>query len=200
MKTILRLFAAVYIVFIVLISMPKPKIPEVNEVTKETSPDPKFVALRSATVDVINWWTSRFGTIMLIDATVTNPMATAFKDYTITCTSYDSSGTEVDSNRRTIYDFVPPKSVKHLKAFNTGFVHSQSSITRCELTDLVLGSPAEQVQQEAEAEAMAEREQREGKARAMHSKLLKECAQYKGQPKYSTPITCFTVMAKINTE
>jgi len=218
-KTILGLFAALFILFAVLVSLPK--IAEVNRaVEKETSPDPKFVALRSAKLDY-NWQKGGFGSVMMIDATVTNPSATAFKDFTIKCTHAGPSGTEIDSNTRTIYDIVPSKSKKRFRQINMGFIHSQAARSSCEITDLVLASPAEQAQLDAKAKVAAERQHRErtreienerrarpmaeAKERAnresMHSKLVQDCTErYKGKPVSSVSDVCSPVIGEINTK
>jgi len=48
-----------------------------------------------------------------------------------------NSGTVIDSNTRTIYETVEPKSTKIVKEMNMGFINSQASKSGCEISDLV---------------------------------------------------------------
>ena len=216
MKTVLGLLAGIFILFVVFGVMSK--VGEVNRaVEKETSTDPKFVVLRSAKLDY-TWQKSGFGSVMVADFTVTNPTTYGFKDVAIKYTHAAPSGTVIDSNTRTVYEIVPPKGKKRFRDVNIGFIHSQATRSGCEITDLALVSPGEQARLEAEAKAVAERQQRErarktesdkaGAAHAeaheranrefMHSKLLEQCAPYKGQPADKIPTTCSPVMGEIN--
>jgi hypothetical protein len=96
---------------------------------------PKEVALRSVKLDW-KWGTAGFGNIMEADFTIDNPTQYKIKDLEITCRHFAKSGTEIDSNTRTIYDFVEPKSKKVIKKFNMGFIHSQAEKSSCKIADL----------------------------------------------------------------
>jgi len=76
------------------------------------------------------------GSIMEATFTIDNQSSYDIKDIEITCTHSAKSGTEIDSNTRTIYDIVKAKKKKTFKNFNMGFVHSQVSTTSCRIVDL----------------------------------------------------------------
>jgi hypothetical protein len=100
-------------------------------------PDPREGVLRDVKL-TFHWSKGGFGSVMLADFKVDNPTAYRFKDFEVTCTDFGPSGTEIDSNKRTIYQVVVPKSSKSIKRVNMGFVHSQTSTSSCEITDLVI--------------------------------------------------------------
>lgn len=77
------------------------------------------------------------------DFTVRNDGDIAIKDLDIYCQSYASSGTAIDSNKRTIYEIVPAHSTKMFRNFDMGFIHSQAHSNKCLITDLVVLDPSE---------------------------------------------------------
>ena len=105
--------------------------------TSTPSESPKAAALRQAKID-FNWSKGGFGSIMEADFTIQNPSNYTIKDIEVTCTHFANSGTEIDSNTRTIYESVPAKGKKVIKNFNMGFIHSQAKKTSCEIEDLVV--------------------------------------------------------------
>src|SRR5437764_358360 len=88
--------------------------------------DPKEAALREIKLD-FKWSKSGFGNIMEADFTITNPTSYKVKDLEIECVHSAPSGTVIDSNTRTIYEVVEPRSKKVIKNFNMGFIHSQAA-------------------------------------------------------------------------
>jgi hypothetical protein len=82
------------------------------------------------------WYKGGLDNIMLVDFEFVNPTPYAAKDISVTCTHYGPSGTEIDSNTRTIYEVVPPKGKKKINDFNMGFIHAQASSTVCKINDL----------------------------------------------------------------
>jgi hypothetical protein len=97
--------------------------------------DPKTVLLRDVKLDY-NWYKEGFGNVMIADFTIKNPTQYRFKDFEIKCTHSAPSGTVIDSNTRTVYETVEPKSTKVIKQMNMGFIHSQASRSGCEISDL----------------------------------------------------------------
>ncbi len=97
--------------------------------------DSKQILLQSVKLDY-KWNKSGFGSIMMANFTLNNPTAYRFKDFEIKCSHYSPSGTLIDSNTRTIYEIVEPRSKKVVKDFNMGFIHSQAARSGCEITDL----------------------------------------------------------------
>lgn len=99
--------------------------------------NPKQVLLNTVQLD-FNWHTDGFGTVMIADFTIKNPTAYRFKDIEITCNYFGPSGTIIDSNTRTIYQIVQPKSTKVIREQNMGFINSQASSSSCKLTNLTV--------------------------------------------------------------
>ncbi|MGA3318650.1 MAG: hypothetical protein ABSC64_19715 [Candidatus Korobacteraceae bacterium] len=75
--------------------------------------------------------------IMIASFTIKNPTGLAFKDFEITCQHFSPSGTNIDSNTRTIYEVVKANSTKRIRNFNMGFVNSQTVSSSCGITNLV---------------------------------------------------------------
>ena len=98
--------------------------------------EPKVVAMRDVKLKLNSWKKGGFDSIMLVNLTIENPTEYSVKDVSITCTHYAPSGTEIDSNSRTVYEVVPAKGRKAIREFNMGFIHSQASTTNCEIRDL----------------------------------------------------------------
>lgn len=84
------------------------------------------------------WKKDQFGVLMVADFTFHNDSARPIKDITITCTHSAPSGTEIDSNTRTIYEIVPARSSRVIKDFDMGFIHSQATSTTCKIDDYVM--------------------------------------------------------------
>lgn len=97
--------------------------------------DPKQVALRDVKLD-FKWAKGGFGSVMLADFTIDNPTPYTIKDIEVKCVHSAPSGTEIDSNTRTIYEMVKPKSKKVVRAFNMGLINSQASSSACRIEDL----------------------------------------------------------------
>jgi hypothetical protein len=108
-----------------------------NSSYQATSESPKEVALRQVSID-FKWTKGGFGSVMIADFTITNLSNYTVKDLDVTCTHYANSGTEIDSNSRTIYETVPAKGKKVVRNFSMGFIHSQAARSSCKVTDLVV--------------------------------------------------------------
>lgn len=98
---------------------------------------PKEQALSQVKLDFA-WSRGGFENVMMADFTITNPTPYTLKDIEITCEHSGSSGTRIDSNRRTIYEIVPAKGTKRIRNFNMGLIHSQAKSSACAITDLVV--------------------------------------------------------------
>jgi len=75
---------------------------------------------------------------MIANFTVHNPTQFRFKDFEIKCTHFAPSGTEIDSNTRTIYEIVNPNSTKTVTGMNMGFIQTQAARSSCQITDLTV--------------------------------------------------------------
>lgn len=65
--------------------------------------------------------------------TVNNVSTAPVKDIEVTCRHFGQSGTEIDSNTRTIYQIFMPGSTR-INDFNMGFVRDQTVVTSCQVT------------------------------------------------------------------
>jgi hypothetical protein len=81
------------------------------------------------------WHKDEFGVVMLVDFSFNNRSPYDAKDISLTCRHFAPSGTEIDSNTRTIYEVIPAHDRKTVKDFNMGFIHSQVSSTICTIDD-----------------------------------------------------------------
>ncbi len=96
---------------------------------------PKEEAQNQVTLEDFNWGTSGFGSVMMADFKIKNDSKYLVKDIEITCKDYAKSGTEIDSNKRVIYDSVEAGKSKKIKKFNMGFIDSQVNQSNCKITD-----------------------------------------------------------------
>lgn len=99
--------------------------------------DTKGLLMQDMKLD-FKWSKSGFDNIMIADFTIKNPTQFRFKDVEIKCTHSAPSGTEIDSNTRTIYEVFEPHSTKKIKQMNMGFIHSQVAGSGCRITDLTV--------------------------------------------------------------
>jgi hypothetical protein len=72
-----------------------------------------------------------FGSILMLDITLTNKNTFAVKDIEIDCDGYGGSGTKIDHNNKTMYERLEPGETRTFKQFNMGFLNSQVSSSRC---------------------------------------------------------------------
>lgn len=91
-------------------------------------------------VSLVNfaWSKGGFENIMMANFTIANRNDVAVKDITIECQHAGKSGTRIDSNTRTIYDVIKPKSKKTFREFNMGFIHTQAVRSECSIKAVAL--------------------------------------------------------------
>ena len=89
------------------------------------------VEAREPHVTVHSWSEGGFGSVALLDLTITSP--TPIKDVELTCHAYAPSGTELGQNVKTIYEIV--KSKRRFREFNLGFINSQTQRIGCGISD-----------------------------------------------------------------
>jgi hypothetical protein len=97
--------------------------------------DPKSTALPLIGLDY-KWRKEGFDDVMEADFTVKNGSSYDIKDIEITCHHFGKSGTEIDSNTRTIFDVVKAHSTKKFLKFNMGLIHTQAARSSCAITNL----------------------------------------------------------------
>jgi hypothetical protein len=90
---------------------------------------------KALTVDHFDWGTGGFGSIMIVKKlTVSNDAPFAIKDFTLKCVHQGHSGTDMDSNTRTLFEIVPANGKKTFRDVNMGFISSQVATSQCEIT------------------------------------------------------------------
>jgi hypothetical protein len=108
-------------------------------VAKEDRVQPSMVMPKTTLDDLkldYKWWKDEFSSsIMTATFTIRNDGPLAVKDVEITCRHTAGSGTEIDSNTRTIYEVVKAHSKRRFPNFNMGFIHSQATKSACSITD-----------------------------------------------------------------
>ncbi|MCY1338409.1 hypothetical protein D9M68_223530 [compost metagenome] len=84
------------------------------------------------------WSKEGFGTVMEATFTIKNDLPWSIKDVEVTCELAGPSGTKIDSNSRTIYERLGPRSAKVIRNFNMGFIHNQSASSNCRIDRVVV--------------------------------------------------------------
>ncbi len=111
----------------------------ISSSTLSTPPPPSRDDTATQNVELVDfsWKTGGFDNIMLATFVVRNNNDFAVKDITIRCNHSAKSGTEIDSNTKTIYETIDPKKKRTFRDFNMGFIHSQASKSRCQITSVL---------------------------------------------------------------
>jgi hypothetical protein len=68
---------------------------------------------------------------------IDNDNTVRIKDVQVSCRHYTNSGTYIDSNTRTVYEFIEPRSYHYVHNMNMGFIHSAATKTNCRATNFV---------------------------------------------------------------
>lgn len=100
--------------------------------------DIKAQVMNQVKIQKFSWNKSGFGNVMMATFSIENKSKSDVKDIEITCEHAAKSGTNIDSNKKVIYDNVSSGKTKIIRDFNMGFIHSQASATSCRITDLVV--------------------------------------------------------------
>lgn len=85
-----------------------------------------ILALRDFT-----WSRSKYGSLFAI-FTIENSSESDVKDFTISCSTYGQSGTQIGTTSKTFYEIVKAKSMLEYAGVEIGPVHSQTAIVRCQ--------------------------------------------------------------------
>lgn len=80
-----------------------------------------------------------FGSVLLVSLTVKNKAAFPIRDFELKCVHQGPSGSDMDMNVRTVYERIPAHGSKHIPEVSMGFIHSQATSSRCEITDAAVG-------------------------------------------------------------
>jgi hypothetical protein len=80
------------------------------------------------------WKKGGFGAVMEASFKVKNKSPIGIKDIVFQCDHSGPSGTRMDSNTRTVFDFVNAGATKSFRNINMGFIHSQATSSSCRIT------------------------------------------------------------------
>jgi hypothetical protein len=84
-----------------------------------------------------SWRTDGFGSVMIATFVIYNDNPGPIKDVVVTCVHAANSGTVIDSNKRTLYERIDPKSYFSVRDMNMGFINSKAARSSCKATDFV---------------------------------------------------------------
>jgi hypothetical protein len=85
-----------------------------------------------------SWEKSGFGTIFVADFHIRNDSEFDIKDVKIKCIHSAPSGTKIDSNEHTLYEYVGKRMSRRFPEVNMGFIDDQTVRTSCTVTDFVV--------------------------------------------------------------
>jgi len=145
-RGILAVFALLIVVFAFYQRDPAPSITgaitSMRPAPHRPAPAPSPRQLMNEAIGNVSlkfeWSKTDFG-VLLVNFTIANRNDFDVKDVEIRCTHAGPSGTEIDSNTRTIFELFEAKTARKISKFNMGFVHSQAARSGCEITRLVRG-------------------------------------------------------------
>jgi hypothetical protein len=89
-------------------------------------------------ISKFSWSKEGLGSFMVADFSIKNTSDYDLKDISIRCRHSAPSGTVIDSNERTIYEIIKAKTIKPIRHFSMGFVHSQAARSGCEVVGATL--------------------------------------------------------------
>ena len=91
--------------------------------------------LSNLRVENVRWRRDGFDTIMMANFNISSLNNFPVKDVEVTCKHFAKSGTQIDSNTRTIYEQIGSYGTLKVRDFNMGFIHDQVKRTECSVTD-----------------------------------------------------------------
>jgi hypothetical protein len=103
--------------------------------------DPSEQALQTTKLEAFSWYKEGFGSIMMANFAIRNNGDLAVKDVEIECTHSAPSGTEIDSNTRTVYEIIPAHRRRQFHNFNMGFIAEQVAGSSCEIKKVFAATP-----------------------------------------------------------
>jgi hypothetical protein len=113
---------------------------EREETVAQAERELKVTILNSVSVSNFDWHmmpTSDGDHVMKATFTVHNPFPfIVIKDFTIACTIFAKSGTQLQTISKKVYDIVEPNSKKIFRNIAVGSIHEQASKANCKIVDL----------------------------------------------------------------
>ena len=130
-STLLKIILATF-VLAVFLSLGKNKNTQLAPAAGEPAMAKSSTDLNDLNMD-FEFAKSGFGSVEMINGTITNAGPTNVKDVKIECEGYAASGTKIDTNKRTLYQAVEAGKTLKFKDFNMGFINSQVKKTSCSI-------------------------------------------------------------------
>ena len=127
-----------FLIVVSIISVINNTTEHINTSDVKAPPNPKQAVLSQVKLIGYQWRKKGFDNVLEADFTIKNSSDKDTKDFEIHCVHYAQSGTEIDSNTRTIYDVVRAHSTKKFPNFDMGFIHTQAVKSACGITDLTV--------------------------------------------------------------
>ena len=121
---------------LLVVSMSQPSDPKPRPETATTS---RVEPLDKIYVSGLRWWRGGFDAVMMASFTIYNDNYFPIKDVVVTCVHAGNSGTRIDANRRTLYEYIAPRASVSGSDMNMGFIHSAAASTNCRVTDFSRG-------------------------------------------------------------
>ncbi len=119
------------IIVFTVIGMLAPK----GESSSVSSTDERAKVLGQITISSFRWSKEAFGSVMEASFVINNRNSFPIKDSEVTCLHAANSGSVIDKNTRTVYERVQADGSFVVDKLNMGFIHSQATHSRCEVTN-----------------------------------------------------------------
>ncbi|MEM1113239.1 MAG: zinc ribbon domain-containing protein [Pseudomonadota bacterium] len=129
-------FVAVIAVFMGAIAIFSPDAPVQGDQNRLDRGPTRSEALEG--MELTFTWERSLDMFMVADLSITNNNAVDVKDLEITCVHFAKSGTQIDRNRREIFEIFPAGQTRSYPDFQMGFMHSQADKSACSISDLSL--------------------------------------------------------------
>ena len=109
-----------------------------NPTHAAVSVNPLEEAIKNVKLANLTWRKVGFESVLLLDVVIENKGKKDVKDVEIECVHFSNSGTQIDSNKKVIYELVKAGSFAIVRDFSMGFIHSQATSSKCRVNNLVL--------------------------------------------------------------
>ncbi|HEX3117195.1 MAG TPA: hypothetical protein VHQ48_17130 [Bradyrhizobium sp.] len=115
---------------------PPDKSPAANAIAiKRWAASDRQDQIAAIKIEKWSWKKGGFDSVMIGTFTIKNSNDFGVKDIVLNCEHFAPSGTLIDSNTRTVYQSIKPKSSITVRDFNMGFLHTQATRSSCSVTN-----------------------------------------------------------------
>jgi len=102
---------------------------------KKVAADQKLQAIKNISMKT-DWQKGGFGSVLQLDAIISNNSDITVFDFNIICVNFGKSGTIIGKTEKTVFDTIKARETKRFDNINMGFLHSQTDAVRCSIVDL----------------------------------------------------------------